>query len=137
MPDDLAQRITDLMDALNAHDMERVKGFYADDFVGEDIAQAKPQRGPEERCRVLMSYIRAFPDLHFDGDTIVQGDRAVYIWTMRGTHQGTLMRIPPTGRVVEVRGVSLLTFQDGKITHGINIWDMAGLLRGLGLLPEL
>ena len=47
------------------------------------------------------------------------------------------MRIPPTGREVAVRGVSILTIADGKVTHGETIWDTAGLLRALGLLPEL
>ena len=56
---------------------------------------------------------------------------------MRGTHHGTLMRIPPTGRQVAMRGVSILTIAEGKVTHGETIWDTAGLLRALGLLPEL
>jgi steroid delta-isomerase-like uncharacterized protein len=134
---DIAQIMSKLIEALNAHDLDRVATFYAPDFIGEDIGQANPQHGPRERVSVLAVYIRAFPDLRYTGETIAEDNRAAFVWTMHGTHRGTLMRIPPTGRTVEVRGVSLLTFNDGKITHGLNIWDMAGLLRVLGLLPEL
>ena len=35
------------------------------------------------------------------------------------------MQIPATGRTIEVRGVSLLTFSGGKISHGVNILDLA------------
>lgn len=137
MVNDLGPFIAGLLEAWNSHDIERVAPFYAPDYIGEDVGQARPQYGPDERCRVLASYVRAFPDLHFTGESIVQGNRVALSWTMTGTHQGTLMRIPPTGRRVSVRGVSLLTIEDGKITHGRNIWDTAGLLRALGLLPEL
>ncbi len=137
MADELAGLMADLLDAWNSHDIERVASFYAPDYVGVDIGQARPLHGPEERCRVLTSYVRAFPDLHFTGETIIQDNRVAFVWTMHGTHRGSLMRIPPTGRTVEVQGVSLLTVENGKVKRGLNIWDMAGLLRGLGLLPEL
>ncbi|HEX6291560.1 MAG TPA: ester cyclase [Herpetosiphonaceae bacterium] len=129
--------VADLLAAWNSHDVERVATFYAPDYLGEDVGQGQPQHGPQGRIRVLTSYIRAFPDLHFTGEAIVQDSRAALSWTMTGTHHGTLMRIPPTGRRIRVQGVSLLTIEDGKVTHGLNVWDTAGLLRALGLLPEL
>lgn len=133
----IAGLVAELLAAWNSHDVKRVAAFYSTDYVGEDVGQAQPQHGPQERSRVLISYIRAFPDLHFTGETIVEGNRAALAWTMTGTHRGTLMHIPPTGRRICVRGVSLLTIADGRVTHGSNIWDTAGLLRTLGLLPEL
>ena len=47
------------------------------------------------------------------------------------------MNIPPTGRAVRIRGVSLLTVADGRLKRARRIWDLAGLLRSFGLLPEL
>lgn len=134
---DTARLVMDLLDAWNAHDVERAASFYAPDYVGEDVGQAAAQRGAHERVHVLAAFTRAFPDLRFTGETIVEGRRAALLWTMRGTHRGPIMNIPPTGRQIEVRGVSLLTIEDGKITRGLNVWDTAGLLRALKLLPEL
>jgi hypothetical protein len=31
----------------------------------------------------------------------------------------------------------VLTVEGGKITRALRVWDLAGLLRTLGLLPEL
>jgi steroid delta-isomerase-like uncharacterized protein len=137
MAQENARIVMDLLAAWNDHDVERAATFYAPHYEGCDVGQSQPQRGSHERTRVLASYIRAFPDLRFTGETLVDGERVALIWTMRGAHHGRLMNIPPTGRTVEIRGVSVLTIENGKITRGLTIWDTAGLLRALHLLPEL
>ncbi|HBY98724.1 MAG: ester cyclase [Ardenticatenaceae bacterium] len=138
MSESMTRFMTDLLEAWNTHDVERVVTFYAPEYEGVDVAQASPQYGPQGIRQMVTWYWRAFPDLHFSGDEIiVDGNRVVLIWTAHGTHQGVLMKIPPTGRPVNVRGVSRLTMKGGKIANALYIWDVAGLLRAIGLLPEL
>lgn len=130
--------VEDLLGAWNTHDTERIKSFYAAEYVGVDVGQAEPQRGPQGISRSVDRYLKAFPDLRFvEEDMVIEGDRAVLVWTAHGTHGGKLMSIPPTGRKVSVRGVSVLTIDNGKIASGLYVWDAAGLLRAIGLLPEL
>lgn len=134
----LEQFAVDLVAAWNTRDPERVAAFYAPDYEETDVAQARVQRGAEGIRRTAQLYMRAFPDLHVTLTyVVVQGDRLAIAWTWRATHRGTFMHIPPTGRLVNVRGSSFMTIESGKIRHGIRIWDLAGLLRDLGLLPEL
>lgn len=46
---------------------------------------------------IVRSYLEAFPDLRFvEDEVVVEGDRAVLVWTAHGTHGGKLMSIPPT-----------------------------------------
>lgn len=133
-----AQLIPDLIAAWNTHDLDQATAFFAADYEGNDVAQAEPQRGRAGIRRALAGYFQAIPDVTFTrGDLIVAGERAVVVWTARGTHLGTLMNIPASGRRVTVRGVSTFTLQDGQITKADFIWDVAGLLREIGLLPEL
>ena len=47
------------------------------------------------------------------------------------------MNIPATGHRVRVSGVSLIDVQDGFVVRGQHIWDLAGMLRHMGLLPDL
>jgi steroid delta-isomerase-like uncharacterized protein len=137
-PEETLRLVRDLLEAWNAHDPERIQTFYAPEYEGVDVAQAKPQRGPQDVSRLVRRYFQAFPDLRFvDEDIVVQGNRAVLVWTAHATHGGELMRIPPTGRNIAVRGTSVLTIENGKVTRGLYIWDVAGLLRSIGLLPEL
>lgn len=136
---DQVERVVDaLLAAWNAHDRAAVRALYAPNYVGRDISESAPQRGPQGIDQAMARYLDAFPNLCFTNeDVIIQGDRAAVVWQARGTHRGRLMHIPATGRAVEVLGTTLLTVQDGRITRGLYIWDLAGLLRALSLLPEL
>lgn len=137
-PEETMRLVRILLEAWNAHDVERIESFYAQDYEGVDVGQAKPQSGPQGVSRLVKRYLQAFPDLHFvEEDIVVQDNRAVLVWKAHGTHGGELMRIPATGRAIVVRGTSMLTVENGKVTRGLYIWDVAGLLRSIGLLPEL
>jgi steroid delta-isomerase-like uncharacterized protein len=132
------QLITDLITAWNNHDVETIAALYAPDYHGVDVAYATPRQGRADMSQTMSRYLLAFPDMHFIvEELVVQDNRAALAWIGRGTHRGKLMNIPPTGRVVEVRGSSFFTVANGQITHSLHIWDVAGALRAIGLLPEL
>ena len=137
MAAEISELIARLMRAWNAHDLEAIAACYASDYVGEDVAQATPQRGSHAARLAAADYLRAFPDLQITGETLIQDRRVALVWTMRGTHQGPLLRIPPSRRAIAIRGVLVLTVQDGYITRGVSVWDVAGFLRAIGLLPAL
>lgn len=135
---DLATYAEAVNDAWNSHDIEEVIRFYSIDCVGEDVGQASPLRGHEAIRTMLENYWRAFPDLKFTVmSSLVDGNRIAVLWIGEGTHQGTIMNIPPTGHKVQVRGVSMIEVQDGLVVRGQYVWDTAGMLRHMGLLPEL
>ena len=124
--------------ACNAHSVEEVLRFYSADYVGSDIAETALLLGQQGMRSLLERYWRAFPDLHFHvTERIMQGAHLTVVWIAEGTHCGPIMNIPATRRRVEVKGVSLLEVQNGLAVRGQNIWDLAGMLRHLGLLPEL
>ena len=124
--------------AWNSHDIEKVLSFYSPEYVGDDVGQASLLRGHEGLRAMLQNYWSAFPDLRFKVvSTLVEGDRLAIVWVGEGTHQGTIMNIPPTRHKVEARGVSIIEVQDGLVVRGQYIWDLAGMLRHMGLLPEL
>lgn len=127
-----------LICAWNAHDIDQLILFYAPDYEGTDVGQPYKVQGAEAARQSLGRYLQAFPDIHFTTeDILIRGNTIALVWEAQATHQGVLMRIPATGRRVTVRGVSLLTIQNGLIAKASYIWDVAGLLRGIGLLPEL
>jgi steroid delta-isomerase-like uncharacterized protein len=130
--------IDELIAAWNAHDLERVLACYDPAFAGTDVGEAATQQGITGIRKMIRRWFRAFPDLQLTPETvIIEGDRVALGWLLRATHQGTFMRIPPTRRPVTVRGVTLMTIVNGRITEGSRLWDMAAFLRNVGLLPEL
>ena len=135
---DLPAWANKLLAAWNVHDSEQILAFYADDYTGVDISEMALRHGLMGVQQQVNRYLRAFPDLHITADAwVAQSNRVALTWTAQGTHQGELMNIPPTGRHVQVRGMSMLTVRNGKISHAFCLWDVAGLLRSIGLLPEL
>jgi len=63
-----------------------------------------------------------------------------FAFIRRGRHTGTyasaLGPVAATGRNFELRGLDLLTLQDGKISGGWAIADESGLLRQLGAVVQ-
>jgi steroid delta-isomerase-like uncharacterized protein len=138
MTSDLATYAETINEAWNSHDIEKVISFYSPDYTGDDIGQASLQHGHEGLRALLENYWRAFPDLRFKFiSTLAEGNRVVIVWVGEGTHQGTIMNIPPTGHKVRVRGASIMDVENDLIVRGQHIWDLAGMLRHMGLLPEL
>ena len=73
----------------------------------------------------------AFPDAHFEIEHLASdGDTVICIGTMSGTHEGTLLGVPATGRKVEWRQCHLYRFdEDGRAVEHDAIRDDVGLLR--------
>ena len=134
----LATYIQDLIDAWKSYDLERVLPYYAEAYEAADIGQPHIQHGRNAVKEMLLRYWKAFPDLRFRVEsTVVKQNRIAVAWCAVGTHQGPMMNVPATGYKVEVRGISIIEVEAGVITRGQSIWDMAGMLRHMGLLPEL
>lgn len=127
-----------LISAWNSHDFAQVAALYSDNCEGIDVGQAGTMRGIEGLRQTFSNYWSAFPDLHFEVEAAIEcSDEIALFWRATGTHKGSILRIPATGRPVQILGSTHHCVADGKITRSIYIWDTAGLLRNLGLLPEL
>ena len=138
MTTDLATYANTINEAWNSHDIEKVLGFYSPEYIGDDVGQPSLLQGHESLRLMLETYWQAFPDLQFTvTDAVIQGSRLVIAWMAEGTHQGPIMNIPPTGHKVQVRGVSIIDVEEGFVVRGQYVWDLAGMLRHMGLLPEL
>ena len=126
-----------IIDAWNTRSDDVILPFYSYDYVVEDITAGRIREGWEGMRQWTKSVFTAFPDLHYTLVNEVEKDgRLVLHWLSKGNHQGPLMRIPPTGKNVFIHGMSILELKDGKITHGQVLWDLAGVLRQIGLLPQ-
>jgi steroid delta-isomerase-like uncharacterized protein len=108
----------------------------APDFLNHEAPPGRNQ-GPESMRGLAMMLRTAFPDLIFTiEDLIAEGELVSARLTMRGTHSGPLMGIPPTGRMVEQAHMHFVRFQNGKAVEHWGLRDDAGMMRQLGLAPE-
>jgi steroid delta-isomerase-like uncharacterized protein len=109
----------------------------ASDYVGHDPAQPD-MHGPEGVKEFVTTYLTAFPDGKITIDAqIAEGDLVATRWTGRGTHNGDLMGIPPTGKQVTVDGITISRVEGGKVVEEWSNWNTLGMLQQLGVVPEL
>jgi steroid delta-isomerase-like uncharacterized protein len=110
----------------------------ADEFVDPDVEEHNSLlgagHGREGYKRVMRMAFSAFPDAELTHeDLIAEGDKVVERWTMRGTHRGEFMGVPPTNKQVTVAGIDIYRYKDGKRVETWSQFDGLGLLRQLGV----
>jgi steroid delta-isomerase-like uncharacterized protein len=77
-----------------------------------------------------------FPDIQWTlEELIVEGDRVAARFTMRGTHLGSFLGVPPSGKTIEVKAVNFYRFADGQIVEEHGQPDLLGLLQQIGAVP--
>lgn len=77
----------------------------------------------------------AFPDLVTTIDEIlIEGDRMAIRWHSLGTHDGSFLGVPSTGRKVEVRGGTFARFEGDLVVEEHVTWDPRSLLTALGII---
>jgi predicted ester cyclase len=111
--------------------------IYAPDYVGHEPTFGDV-RGVEGAKQFAADMLQAFPDLESTiEDQIAEGDKVVTRFRTRGTHQGESEDLgPPTGNRMEITGITIERFADGKIVEDWTNFDALGLMQQLGLIPE-
>jgi steroid delta-isomerase-like uncharacterized protein len=109
----------------------------APNYSHHDPATPDFGKGPESEKKRAHLYRTAFPDCRITvEDLIAEGDTVMARWTCRGTHKGELRGIAPTGKQINISGISIGRFDGGKVVEGWVNWDALGLMQQLGAVPE-
>lgn len=109
------------LEAFNRHDLDAIMEYFAEDCVFYMPRGTAPRgdryTGKAEVLRGLAKRFEGIPDVHYgDDEHWVCGNFGVSEWTLTGTS--------PSGKKIEVRGVDLLEFDDGKITRKDSFWKI-------------
>ena len=132
MSDENKKLIRRYQEAYNKGDFERLHEFLAPDWVAHTWTPGIPKSLAATR-EVHLMHLSACPDLEYTiDDLIAEGDRVVARFTVRGTHLGPLMGFAPTGKRLEVQGISIFRIAGGKIVEHWAVSDIAGLFVQLG-----
>lgn len=113
----------------------------ADELVSPDYVHHVPGGPAGPGVTGLKEWVtlmrRTFPDLHLIvEDEIAEADRVAQRVTVRGTHQGTFLGVPPTGKQVTFEVIDINRIgPDGRFVEHWSSVDLFGVLRQLGALP--
>ncbi len=118
--------------------LELIDELFTTNFVRHGPSATEGEvRGLEGFKGVVSMYRTAFPDLRVPiEDLIAEGDRVVTRWTARGTHQGELMGIAPTGNQATVTGIIVDRISGGKIEEEWVDYDTLHLMQQIGAASQ-
>jgi steroid delta-isomerase-like uncharacterized protein len=124
-------------EVFNQGNLDAVEELFAPDYVLHDPTSPEEIRGTEGMRGYVSMYRTAFPDLQQTiEDQIAEGEKVATRLTGRGTHQGELVGIPPTGNRVEAPGIVIDRITGGKIAESWANYDALGMMQQLGAIPS-
>jgi steroid delta-isomerase-like uncharacterized protein len=113
--------LKEFLEAFNRHDLDSIMNYFAENCVFYMPRGSAPRGnryvGKEEVRAGLAKRFEGIPDVHYGADQHWVGDDfGVSEWTLTGTSA--------SGQKIEVRGVDLLEFADGKIIRKDSFWKI-------------
>ena len=133
-----AASIRRLFDLINAGDINGFGRQLTDDFAEhEDLPGHPPTKaGVIEYFQMMRA---AFPDMRMVAeDVIASGDKAVARVRVTGTHKGSFMGIPATGKRTEASLIDIIRFgDDGRAREHWGVVDQLAIMQQLGVIPAL
>lgn len=89
----------------------------------------------EQYKEYILEFRRSFTHVHLSVDeTVADGDRVAIRWTGMMKHTGSGLGFAPTGRVVNVHGMSLMHLREGRICGVWNALDLGSAVQYLSAL---
>ena len=85
----------------------------------------------------ISGWLMSFPDLRFNIEQMIADrDHVVSHLVMEGTHQGAWMGIPPTGKRVTIRMITIHRIANSKIAEDWVLVESLGFFQQLGAVPD-
>ena len=124
-------------DLFNEGNLDVADEIIAPDQLDHDPTLPDLPIGPEGQKQLVNLYRSAFPDARITiEEQVAEGDTVVTRWSGRGTHQGELMGVAPTGKQVTITGIVINHISEGKIVESWTNYDALGMLQQIGAIPS-
>jgi serine phosphatase RsbU (regulator of sigma subunit) len=114
----------------NQGNLEAVDEIF-DRYLAHQPDGSTLERTPEDVKRFQTEFREAFHNMSLSiDDQIAEGDKVMTRVTLRGTHLGEFRGMAPTGKEIEIKGVSIFRFSsEGKVVESWDALDQLSLMR--------
>lgn len=122
----------------NERRLDLIDELLAPDHVWHTPAHPVPVVGRAGFRAYAGRILSGFPDVRLTIEALlVDGDQAVARVSMRGTHTGEYMGIPPTGRTIETSQIVVALLRNGRLQTTWQEVDALRILTQLGAVPPV
>jgi len=123
-------------EVINQGRMERADELVAQEFIEHDPLPSQEQ-GREGLKEIIAVIRNAFPDIHWVMlEMVAEGEMVFSRFSWSGTHRGTFLGIPATGRRVEISGMVLDRVVAGRMAESRILMNSLLLMQQLGVIPS-
>jgi len=120
------------------HTTEKAVSLYADDFTFEDVILQQRITDKQQLHTFFTNFANTNPALGVHTFTVNSytgtAKSGTIQWSWKAQHAGDFMGFPAGGRETVTRGMTLHVYRDGKIISETTLWDVAAVLRQLGVV---
>ncbi len=122
-------------DIYNSNNLDALGEVLSPDFKPHNLMPGVPA-SLEGYTMMHQSTLTSYPDFHVAIDDLFgEGDKIVMRFTITGTHEGEFIGIPPTGKKINVTGISIFRIANGQIIEHWGEEDSLGWMQQLGAIP--
>ena len=124
------------IEAWNSQDLVAARDLLTPDYQRHD-ANLPDLDGAQAGVDFITMVLSGFPDVHLHPEHVIAQDELVAVrLTVRGTHQGPFMGVPPTGNEVTVEVMDVYRLAGDKIAEEWAVMNTMGLLQQIGAIPS-
>jgi predicted ester cyclase len=112
---DLKKKIDTYVGYWNTANFQGIEDFLCADFELIESPEFEAKKGIDKLKQTILDIHAAYPDFHITiNELICDKNKMAGIWTITATNTGQGTR-PPTGKHLNVKGISVFHFRDGKL----------------------
>lgn len=122
-------------EVVNRRNLDLIDELFTSDYQDHDPVNEVDTVGPQGVREEVAMYLRSF-DVTFTIDNqLAEGDQVTTRWSCRAIHSGEeFMGVAPTGKTIDMTGITIHRLREGKIAEGWWNWDNLGMLRQVGVI---
>ena len=111
----------------------------AEDFVWYFCGSPEPIRGSKACQEFYAGLYRGFPDIQLltVEHAIAEGGKVAFRTTIKGSHTGEFMGIPPTGKWVSASDLNLFQISNHKIVAWWYELNLLSVMQQMGVIPDV
>lgn len=133
---DQEQAARQLYNMFNTGKLDGIEKLCAADFKSHQMHPAITTTGLQGIRDMLAIYFTAVPDFHQEILGIsTSGDRTYLHLRITGTNSGAWPDMPATGKAIDVQGVDIVRFANGKAVEHWGYMEEVKMMEQLGLMP--
>ncbi len=127
--------VHDFIEALNTQDIDKLTSLFTEYGTYEEVCSGRLNKGRKAIANYIRATIEGIPDSKFELVSIsCSANHAMFEWIWKGTNSvgWPAMNLPPTNKYLELRGVSVMDIENGRIRANRDYWDWNSLMKGIG-----